>query len=81
MTLHLLNGSAGACVPLPTPFIAVGDSEEHKATGFPLHDNDNAVDVDFEFAHGPPERRLFGRRILDGGLQSLPGEPFLHLAT
>jgi hypothetical protein len=69
----------GNYVPLTTPFIAVGDTQEHEATGFPLHDNDSAVDAYVEVAQRPPEQPLFGRRILEWALQSHPGEPFLHL--
>jgi hypothetical protein len=70
---------AGHYVDLTTPFIAVGDSQEHEATGFPLHDNDSAVDAYVEVAQRPPEQPLFGRRILEWALQSHPGEPFVHL--
>ena len=69
----------GTYVPLTTPFIAIGDTQEHEATGFPLHDNDSAVDAYVEVAQRPPEQPLFGRRILEWALQSHPGEPFLHL--
>ena len=56
---------AGNYVTLTTPFIAVGDTQEHESTGFPLHDNDSAIDAYAEFAQRPPEQSLFGRRILE----------------
>jgi hypothetical protein len=64
---------------LTTPIIAVGDTQEHESTGYPLHDNDSAVDAYVEVAQRPPEQPLFGRRILQHALQAHPGEPFLHL--
>ena len=64
---------------LTTPIIAVGDTQEHLATGYPLHDNDSAVDAFVEVAQRPPEQPLFGRRILEWALQQHPDEPFLHL--
>ena len=65
---------------LTLPFIAVGDTQEHVATGYPLHDNDSAVDAYVEVAQRPPEQTLFGRRLLEWALASHhPDEPFLHL--
>jgi hypothetical protein len=64
---------------LTTPITAVGDTQEHESTGYPLHDNDSAVDAFVEVAQRPPEQPLFGRRILQWALKSHPGEPFLHL--
>jgi hypothetical protein len=69
----------GRYVPLTTPFIAVGDTQEHLATGYPMHDNDSAVDAFVEVAQRPPEQPLFGRRIIEWVLQEHPGEPFIHL--
>jgi hypothetical protein len=65
--------------PLTLPFIALGDTQEHLATGHPLHDNDSAVDAYVEVAQRPPEQILFGRRLLESALTAHPGEPFLHL--
>ena len=70
---------AGKYVALTTPFIAVGDTQEHESTGFPLHDNDSAIDAYAEFAQRPPEQSLFGRRILEWALENHPNEPFIHL--
>lgn len=70
---------AGNYVTLTTPFVAVGDTQEHESTGFPLHDNDSAVDAYAEFAQRPPEQSLFGRRILEWALENHPNEPFIHL--
>jgi hypothetical protein len=64
---------------LTTPFVAVGDTQEHESTGYPLHDNDSAVDAYVEVAQRPPEQPLFGRRILEWALQHHPDEPFVHL--
>ncbi|HRL77761.1 MAG TPA: metallophosphoesterase [Candidatus Accumulibacter phosphatis] len=65
--------------PLTLPFIAVGDTQEHHASGFPVHDNDGAVDAYVEVAQRPPEQLLFGRRLLEWALRSNPDMPFLHL--
>lgn len=65
---------------LTKPFIALGDTQEHESTGYPLHDNDSAVDAYVEVAQRPPEQTLFGRRLLEWALHSLqPEEHFLHL--
>lgn len=65
---------------LTLPIVALGDTQEHVATGFPMHDNDSAVDAYVEVAQRPPEQALFGRRMMDWALHDLePGEPFLHL--
>ncbi|MBK9442990.1 MAG: metallophosphoesterase [Comamonadaceae bacterium] len=64
---------------LTTPFIAMGDTQEHLSTGHPMHDNDSAVDAYVEVAQRPPEQVLFGRRLLEWALQSHPEEPFIHL--
>jgi len=69
----------GNYVTLTKPFVAVGDTQEHQSTGFPLQDNDSAVDAYAEFAQRPPEQSLFGRRILEWALESNPDEPFIHL--
>jgi hypothetical protein len=65
--------------PLTRPIVAVGDTQEHEATGYPLHDNDSAIDAFVEVAQRPPEQPLFGRRVLQWALQSHPDDPFLHL--
>jgi hypothetical protein len=70
---------AGRYRPLTTPIIAIGDTQQHLATGYPLHDNDSAVDTYVEVAQRPPEQPLFGRRIPEWALQHDPDEPFLHL--
>jgi hypothetical protein len=57
----------------------VGDTQEHESTGYPLHDNDSAVDAYVEVAQRPPEQPLFGRRILEWALQRHPDEPYVHL--
>ncbi|MFY7950463.1 MAG: hypothetical protein ACOVRP_14710, partial [Gemmatimonas sp.] len=69
----------GNYVTLTTPFIAIGDTQEHEATGYPLHENDSAVDTYVEVAQRPPEQPLFGRRLLQHALHSTPNAPFLHL--
>jgi hypothetical protein len=69
----------GRYVTLTMPIIAIGDTQEHLATGHPLHDNDSAVDAYVEVAQRPPEQPLFGRRIAQWVLQQHPNEPFIHL--
>ncbi|MCM8613358.1 hypothetical protein [Accumulibacter sp.] len=64
---------------LTTPIIAVGDTQEHESTGYPLHDNDSALDAYIEVTQRPPEQALFGRRLLEWALASHPDEPFIHL--
>jgi hypothetical protein len=66
-------------VTLTTPIVAVGDTQEHESTGYPMHDNDSAIDAYVEVAQRPPEQPLFGRRILEWALQRHPNEPYLHL--
>jgi hypothetical protein len=70
---------AGTFVPLTRPIVAVGDTQEHEPAGFPLHDNDGAVDAYVEVAQRPPGQPLFGRRILEWALVGHPDEPVLHL--
>ncbi|MCM8596282.1 hypothetical protein [Accumulibacter sp.] len=70
---------AAAYRALTTPIIAVGDTQEHESTGYPLHDNDSAVDAYVEVTQRPPEQTLFGRRLLEWALASHPEEPFIHL--
>lgn len=65
--------------PLTLPFIAVGDTQEHMSTGYPMHDNDSAVDAYVEVAQRPPEQTLFGRRLLEWALLNHPDMPYLHL--
>ncbi len=69
----------GRYIDLTLPIVAVGDTQEHESTGFPLHDNDSAIDAFVEVAQRPPEQPLFGRRILEWALQRHPDEPFIHL--
>jgi hypothetical protein len=69
----------GRYAALTTPIIMLGDTQEHESTGFPLHDNDGAVDAYVEVAQRPPEQPLFGRAILEWVLNSHPGEPAVHL--
>ena len=42
-------------VELTTPFVASGDTQEHLSAGYPLHDNDSAVDAYVEVTQRPPE--------------------------
>ena len=69
----------GRYIPLAKPIIAVGDTQEHNATGFPLHQEDGAVDTYVEVAQRPPEQPLFGRRLLEWAIQRHPDLPLLHL--
>lgn len=69
----------GNYLPLTIPVIAIGDTQEHEATGFPLHDNDGALDAYVEVAQRPPEQPLFGRRILEWVIENNPTEPLIHL--
>jgi hypothetical protein len=69
----------GNFVDLTMPIIAVGDTQEHEATGYPLHDNDSALDGYIEVTQRPPEQPLFGRRVIEWALQDHPIEPWLHL--
>jgi hypothetical protein len=65
--------------PLTLPFVALGDTQEHLSTGYPMHDNDSAVDAYVEVAQRPPEQTLFGRRVMEWVLHSNSDMPFLHL--
>lgn len=69
----------GRYVPLTRPIIAVGDTQEHNATGFPLHQEDGAIDSYVEVAQRPPEQPLFGRRLLEFAIERHPDLPLLHL--
>jgi hypothetical protein len=69
----------GEYVPLTRPIILVGDNQEHESTGFPLHQNDGAVDAYVEVAQRPPEQPLFGRNILQWVIDHHPDTPMLHL--
>lgn len=71
--------AGGNFVPLTAPIIALGDTQEHEVTGFPIHDNDGAVDAYVEVAQRPPEQPLFGRRILEWALLADPDTPVIHL--
>jgi hypothetical protein len=65
---------------LTKPFVALGDTQEHVSTGYPVHDNDSAVDAYIEVAQRPPEQTLFGRRLMEWALHSMHTEEhFLHL--
>jgi len=70
---------AGNFVALTLPVVALGDTQEHESTGFPMLDNDSAVDSYVEVAQRPPEAPLFSRRILEWVVESHPAEPVLHL--
>jgi len=70
---------AGSYVQLTRPIIAAGDTQEHETTGFPLIDNDGAVDAYVEVAQRPPEQPLFGRRVGEWVLVNHPGVPVLHM--
>ena len=69
----------GDFVALTRPIVLLGDTQEHESTGFPLHDNDGAVDAYVEVAQRPPEQPLFGRRVLESVLATHSDEPVLHL--
>ncbi len=69
----------GRYVDLTLPITALGDTQEHESTGYPLHDNDSAIDAYVEVTQRPPEQPLFGRRLTEFALQSHRGEPWLHL--
>ncbi len=69
----------GQYLPLTRPIIAVGDTQEHEATGFPLHQEDGAVDTYVEVAQRPPEQPLFGRRLLEWVVLRHPDTPLVHL--
>jgi hypothetical protein len=69
----------GRYVTLTTPIVAVGDTQEHLPTGYPLHDNDSAVDAYVEVTQRPPAQPLFGRRIVQWALEQHPDEPYIHL--
>jgi hypothetical protein len=69
----------GRYIPLTRPILAVGDTQEHNATGFPLHQEDGAVDTYVEVAQRPPEQPLFGRRLLEWAIQRHLDMPLLHL--
>ena len=71
--------SPGSYVALTRPVIVLGDTQEHESTGFPLHDNDGAVDEYVEVAQRPPEQPLFGRRVLEWALLSHPEDPVIHM--
>jgi hypothetical protein len=64
---------------LTTPFVAIGDTQEHLSTGYPVHDNDSAIDAYIEVTQRPPELPLFGRRTMEWALQRFPDEPYIHL--
>jgi hypothetical protein len=66
-------------VDLTSPIVAVGDTQEHEATGYPMFENAGAIDAYVEVSQRPPQQTLFGRRILEWALQSHPTEPFIHL--
>ena len=70
---------AGVYTPLTTPITIVGDTQEHEATGFPLHSNSGAIDSYVEVAQRPPEQPLFGRRVLEAAIGAHPAEPLIHL--
>ncbi len=69
----------GRFTPLTLPVIALGDTQEHESTGFPLLDNDGAVDSYIEVAQRPPEAPLFSRRILEWVVENHSREPVIHL--
>ena len=69
----------GRYLALTAPVIALGDTQEHESTGFPLVDNDSAVDGYVEVAQRPPEAPLFSRRILEWVVEHHRLEPVIHL--
>ncbi len=64
---------------LTRPILMMGDTQEHESTGYPLQDNDSAIDAYVEVAQRPPEQPLFGRRVMEWALKKNPDEPFIHL--
>jgi hypothetical protein len=76
---RITEDRGGRYVPLTRPIVAVGDTQEHEATGFPLHQEDGAVDTYVEVAQRPPEQPLFGRRLLEWVIHSHPDMPVVHL--
>jgi hypothetical protein len=78
-TVRLPVPLQGDYVALTCPIIALGDTQEHEATGFPLHNNDGAVDAYVEVAQRPPEQPLFGRPLLEWAIESHPDAPMVHL--
>jgi hypothetical protein len=64
---------------LTNPVTLFADTQEHEPTGYPLHDNDSAVDAYVEVAQRPPEQPLFGRRILEWALTAHGRDPWIHL--
>jgi hypothetical protein len=92
LALLLVGGCATIAVPTPPPpdppgrfvaltrpVIVLGDTQEHESTGFPMHDNDGAVDEYVEVAQRPPEQPLFGRRVLEWALLGHPEDPVIHM--
>ncbi len=77
--VRVLDDRPGQYVPLTLPIFIVGDTQEHEATGFPLHQDDGAVDAYVEVAQRPPEQPLFGRRLLEWAIESHPDTPMIHL--
>jgi hypothetical protein len=77
--VRILDDVFGQYVPLTLPIFIVGDTQEHESTGFPLHQNDGAVDAYVEVAQRPPEQPLFGRRLLEWAIESHPDTPMIHL--
>jgi hypothetical protein len=69
----------GRYIALTKPVIALGDTQEHESTGFPLVDNDSAIDEYVEVAQRPPEAPLFSRRILEWVIENHTEEPVIHL--
>jgi hypothetical protein len=78
-TVRLPAPLSGDYVALTRPIIMLGDTQEHEATGFPLHNSDGAVDTYVEVAQRPPEHPLFGRRLLEWAIESHLDAPMVHL--
>lgn len=71
--------SSTQAVPLTQPVLLLGDTQEHEATGYPLLQNDSAVDAYVEVAQRPPEQPLFGRWVLEQALRQGTAMPYIHL--
>jgi hypothetical protein len=68
-------------VDLTRPIIAMGDTQEHESTGYPLHDNDSAIDAYVEVAQRPPEQPLFGGASWNGCCSGTATSPSCTWAT
>lgn len=58
--------AAGSYRPLTTPIVAMGDTQEHESTGYPLHDNDSTVDAYVRSRNARRNRRCSDVACLNG---------------